>query len=86
MARTLCDLRTHGHIGERFISLVGSSALLLAIQACFACMLGGPDRRTLLLLTNDWRGIEHVDEALAARTGQILTAPAPAPAPGAGWP
>jgi sugar lactone lactonase YvrE len=51
---------------------------------CFACMLGGPDRTTLFLLTAEWRGIEHVHEAIAARTGQILTAPAPAP--GAGWP
>jgi sugar lactone lactonase YvrE len=50
----------------------------------FACMLGGPDRQTLFLLANEWRGIEHVDEAVAARTGQVLVSPAPAP--GAGWP
>jgi sugar lactone lactonase YvrE len=53
-------------------------------RACFACMLGGPDRLTLFLLTNEWRGIEHVDEALAARTGQVLVAEAPAA--GVGWP
>jgi sugar lactone lactonase YvrE len=53
-------------------------------RACFACMLGGPDGRTLFLLTADWRGTEHVDEAVAARTGQVLTAQAPAPS--AGWP
>jgi sugar lactone lactonase YvrE len=51
---------------------------------CFACALGGPDRRTLFLLTAVWRGIEQVDDAVADRTGRILTAPAPAP--GAGWP
>ena len=50
----------------------------------FACMLGGPDRQTLFLLANEWRGIEHVDEAVAARTGQVLIIKAPAP--GAGWP
>ncbi|MGZ6669450.1 MAG: hypothetical protein ACXVH3_32720 [Solirubrobacteraceae bacterium] len=37
-----------------------------------ATMLGGPDRTTLSLLANEWRGIERVDEALAARTGQVL--------------
>ena len=53
-------------------------------RTIFATMLGGPDRATLFLLAADWRGIEHVDEAVAARTGQVLTAKAPAP--GAGWP
>jgi sugar lactone lactonase YvrE len=50
----------------------------------FACMLGGPDGRTLFLLAAEWRGIDKVDEALAARTGQVLTVRAPAPR--AGWP
>jgi sugar lactone lactonase YvrE len=53
-------------------------------RACFACTLGGPDGRTLFLLAADWRGTEHVDETVAARTGRVLTAQAPAP--GAGWP
>jgi sugar lactone lactonase YvrE len=52
--------------------------------ACFACMLGGPDGKTLFLLCADWRGIEHVKEAVADRTGQVLAAAAPAPR--AGWP
>jgi sugar lactone lactonase YvrE len=50
----------------------------------FACMLGGPDGRTLCILAAEWRGAEEVDEALAARTGQVLTVRAPAPR--AGWP
>jgi sugar lactone lactonase YvrE len=53
-------------------------------RAGFACMLGGPDRRTLFMLAADWRGIENVDEAIASRTGQVLIADAPAP--GVGWP
>jgi sugar lactone lactonase YvrE len=53
-------------------------------RAIFAAMLGGPDRTTLFLLAAEWRGIEHVDEAVAARTGQVLMTTAPAP--GAGWP
>ena len=35
-------------------------------------MLGGPDRTTLPLLADEWRGTERVEEALAARTGQVL--------------
>jgi sugar lactone lactonase YvrE len=51
---------------------------------CFSCALGGPDGRTLCILAAEWRGIEHVDEALAARTGRVITARAPVPH--AGWP
>jgi sugar lactone lactonase YvrE len=53
-------------------------------RGCFACMLGGPDGRTLFLLAAEWRGIEAVDAATASRTGQVLTVRAPAPR--AGWP
>jgi sugar lactone lactonase YvrE len=50
----------------------------------FACMLGGPDGRTLFVMAAEWRGTENVEAALAARTGQVLVADAPAPK--AGWP
>lgn len=51
-------------------------------HACFACMLGGDDRRTLFMMAAQWRGMDHMmDEE---RTGQVLTADAPVP--GAGWP
>lgn len=53
-------------------------------RAIFAAMLGGPDGTTLFLLAAEWRGIEHVDEVVAARTGQVLVVEAPAPK--AGWP
>lgn len=53
-------------------------------RSIFALMLGGPDRDKLFLLANDWRGIEHLEEALAAGAGQVLMTQAPAP--GAGWP
>jgi sugar lactone lactonase YvrE len=49
---------------------------------CFACMLGGVDRRTLFMVVREWRGLESAEDA--ARTGRILSIPAPAP--GAGWP
>ncbi len=48
----------------------------------FACMLGGPDGRTLFVLAAEWGGMENVDET--ARTGQVLVAEAPAA--GVGWP
>ena len=49
---------------------------------CFACMLGGVDRRTLFMVAQGWDDTESTVEG--ELTGQLLTAPAPAP--GAGWP
>jgi sugar lactone lactonase YvrE len=51
---------------------------------CFACMLGGPDRRTLFMLTAEWLGPEQVDEAIARRTGRVLATEVDVP--GVGWP
>ena len=50
----------------------------------FACMLGGPDGRTLFILAAEWRGFEEIESAIADRTGQVLAVAAPAPH--AGWP
>jgi sugar lactone lactonase YvrE len=56
---------------------------------CFACMLGGEERRTLFMLTADWHMNEGFEDNIARlttgpRTGRLLTAPAPAA--GVGWP
>jgi sugar lactone lactonase YvrE len=51
-------------------------------RGCFACMLGGADRRTLFMMAAEWRGMENMISE--ARSGQVLIAEAPAP--GAGWP
>ncbi len=51
-------------------------------RGCFACMLGGADRRTLFIVTNDWRGPEAT--ASGPPAGQVVMAPAPSS--GAGWP
>ena len=51
-------------------------------RGCFACALGGADRRTLFLTANEWRGTAKMADG--SRTGQVLTAEAPAP--GVGWP
>lgn len=53
-------------------------------RSCFATMLGGPGRRTLFMLTAEWRGPQDIDDVIAARTGQVLVVDAPAP--GVGWP
>ena len=53
-------------------------------RGCFACMLGGTDKRTLFLIAAEWRGMEKIAEVAQARTGQVLTCEAPAA--GVGWP
>lgn len=53
-------------------------------RGCFACMLGGSDKRTLFIIATEWRGMEMIPEVARARTGQVLTIRAPAP--GIGWP
>jgi sugar lactone lactonase YvrE len=55
-----------------------------ADRACFACMLGGADKKTLFIIATEWRGMDAIPEVARARTGQVLTLDAPAPR--AGWP
>jgi sugar lactone lactonase YvrE len=74
MENNCARIREGGEVLER-ISLV---------RPCFATMLGGPDGRTLFMLTADWHGTEGIDDVINARTGQILVVEAPAT--GAGWP
>jgi len=50
-------------------------------RGCFACVLGGPDRRTLFMAVNDWAGPQAMT---GARRGQVVATEAPAP--GVGWP
>ena len=45
-------------------------------RGCFACLLGGPDGKTLFMVAREWRGMESA--AVEEKTGKILTAPAPA--------
>ena len=53
-------------------------------RGCFACMLGGRERRTLFMVATEWRGMDKIPEVAQARTGQVLTVDAPAT--GVGWP
>jgi sugar lactone lactonase YvrE len=52
----------------------------LGERHCFACALGGPDRRTLFLLT----GTGFSGAAIKSRTGSIIVTEVDVP--GAGWP
>jgi len=51
--------------------------------ACFACMLGGEDGKTLFIMAAEWPGPENMDVLFQSHTGRVLTAEAPAP--GVGW-
>jgi len=47
-------------------------------RGCFACMLGGDDRRTLYIMAAEWPAAAGGVQ----RTGMVVTAPAPAPGVG----
>jgi sugar lactone lactonase YvrE len=49
-------------------------------RGCFACMLGGPGRKTLFVTAAEWGG----SAVKAERSGQVLAIAAPAA--GVGWP
>jgi len=61
-----------GHVSDR----------IPTTQACFACMLGGADRRTLHLVTGELTG--DVDRLVVERPGRVETVRVDVP--GAGWP
>ncbi|MGW6502818.1 SMP-30/gluconolactonase/LRE family protein [Nonomuraea angiospora] len=82
-------------IGESAIARVAEGGEILERvelsedRAPFALMLGGPDRRTLFVLTAEWRASDGVTDNLqrlttGPRTGQILTLSVSVP--GAGRP
>ena len=51
-------------------------------RGCFACMLGGADRRTLFIMAAQWYGFEKMMDGIG--TGQVLAVEVSAP--GVGWP
>jgi sugar lactone lactonase YvrE len=51
-------------------------------RGCFACMLGGVNKRTLFMMAAIWDPANMMGGG--TRTGQVLTVEAPAP--GVGWP
>jgi sugar lactone lactonase YvrE len=53
-------------------------------RGCFACLLGGADKRTLFMMAAEWRGMTKIAEVVGERTGRVLAAEVTVP--GAGWP
>jgi sugar lactone lactonase YvrE len=51
-------------------------------RGCFACALGGADRRTLFMMAAEWHGFPRMSESFG--TGQILAVEVHSP--GVGWP
>lgn len=51
-------------------------------RGCFACTLGGANKRTLFIMAAEWHGFEKMMDGLG--TGQVLTVKAPVR--GVGWP
>jgi sugar lactone lactonase YvrE len=44
---------------------------LVLDRACFACMLGGKDGKTLFLMSAEWLGVERMGELFSSHTGQV---------------
>lgn len=66
--------------GRRCVRTAEGGAALAQIDAdrgCFACMLGGPDARTLFVVANAWGGGDE-----GASAGVIYATDAPSPAAG----
>jgi len=66
---------------KRCVRVREGGAVLQTINVglgCFACALGGVDRRTLFIVAREWRGLESTADQ--ARTGRVVTVRAPAPA------
>ncbi len=53
-------------------------------RGCFACMLGGPDGRTLFIVANEWAGTGTAAMSSPARAGQVVAVEVDVPR--AGWP
>jgi sugar lactone lactonase YvrE len=72
----------YGDVPNRHCRRVAEGGKLLstveADRGCFACMLGGPDGRTLYIVATDWQRLDW-QHGGGKRTGQVLTHDAPAP-------
>ena len=69
--------------GKHVVRVAEGGEVLQTVEAdrgCFACMLGGPDGRTLFAVGATWPDAMTI----GGRTGQVLTTVVDVPA--AGWP
>ncbi|HEX4107364.1 MAG TPA: SMP-30/gluconolactonase/LRE family protein [Solirubrobacteraceae bacterium] len=71
--------------GKRCVRVAEGGEVLETIEhdrGCFACILGGADRRTLFFLAQSWGGVQASIAGAGGRTGQVLAVVAPAPSAG----
>jgi sugar lactone lactonase YvrE len=71
--------------GRRCVRVAEGGRVLEAVpldRGGFACVLGGPDRRTLFVTAAQWR--PDLPELVPAGSGQVCATPVAVP--GAGWP
>ncbi len=75
----------YGDVGNKRCVRVREGGEVLQVidldRGCFACVLGGPDRRTLYMVVNEWGGVEGMG---GTRKGLALSVDVDVP--GAGWP
>jgi sugar lactone lactonase YvrE len=70
---------------RRCVRVAEGGAVMQTVETdrgAFSCILGGPDRRTLYIVGQDWRGPEAMAEG--GPTGQVVAIDVATPA--AGWP
>ena len=76
----------YGDVGSKRCVRVREGGEVLQVidldRGCFACVLGGPERRTLYMTVNAWGDTDG--SGGGPRMGQVLAVEAPAP--GVGWP
>ena len=71
--------------GRRCVRVAEGGRVLQTVdvdRGCFACALGGPDRRTLFVTAAEWR--PDLPELVPAGSGQVCSVQVSVP--GAGWP
>ena len=64
---------------KRCVRVAEGGEVLQAIEldrGCFACLLGGPDGRTLFIMAQEWNGPDGM--AAGPRTGRVMLAEGPA--------
>jgi sugar lactone lactonase YvrE len=75
----------YGDVGNQRCVRVREGGEVLQVidldRGCFACVLGGPNRRTLFMIVNEWGGAENMS---GGRRGQVLALEVQVP--GIGWP
>ena len=75
----------YGDVGNKRCVRVREGGEVLQVidldRGCFACVLGGPHRRTLFMTVNEWGGAENMS---GGRKGQVLSVDVDVP--GIGWP